>query len=98
MKKEQKQEWDANTVYSLYVTTPLPACIVYDCREGRGVIIGSVSISFLFPFFFHQSSLYPRPVANLKIKGVLLAPSTLTPPIFTKTNTDPRRFHRIVAA
>ena len=35
---------------------------MYDCREGRGVIIGntqSVSISFLFLFFFHQSSLYP---------------------------------------
>ena len=34
---------------------------MYDCREGRGVIIGntlSVSISFLFLFFFHQSSLY----------------------------------------
>ena len=41
------------------ITPPLPACIVYDCREGRGVIIGihSVSISFLFLFFFHQSSL-----------------------------------------
>ena len=62
MKKEQKQEWDANTVYSLYITPPLPACIVYDCREDRGVIIGntqSVSIPFLFLFFFHQSSLYP---------------------------------------
>ena len=59
MKKEQKQEWDANTVYSLYITPP---CIVYDCREGHGVIIGntqSVSIPFLFLFFFHQSSLYP---------------------------------------
>ena len=60
--KEQKQEWDANTVYSLYITPPLPACIVYDCREDREVIIGnthSVSIPFLFLFFFHQSSLYP---------------------------------------
>ena len=38
------------------------ACILYDCREGRGVIIGntqSFSIPFLFVFFFHQSSLYP---------------------------------------
>ena len=47
-------------LHSLYITPPLPAC---DCREGRGVIyIGntqSVSISFLFLFFFHQSSLYP---------------------------------------
>ena len=35
---------------------------MYDCREGHRVIIGnapSVSISFLFLFFFHQSSLYP---------------------------------------
>ena len=53
-----------HSVYSLYmyITPPLPACIMYDCREGRGVIIGntqSVSISFLFLFFFHQSSLYP---------------------------------------
>ena len=40
----------------------LPACIMYDCREVHGVIIGntqSVSIPFLFLFFFHQSSLYP---------------------------------------
>ena len=52
-----------NTVYSLYITPPLPACIVYDCREGRGVIYREYtefySISFLFLFFFHQSSLYP---------------------------------------
>ena len=38
------------------------ACIVYDCREGRGVIYREYtecySISFLFLFFFHQSSLY----------------------------------------
>ena len=29
-----------NTVHSLYIyhSTTLPACIVYDCREGRGVI------------------------------------------------------------
>ena len=25
-------------MYSLYITPPLPAGIVYDCREGRGVI------------------------------------------------------------
>ena len=59
MKKEQKQEWDANTLCIPYISLHL--CIVYDCREGRGVIIGntqSVSISFLFLFFFHQSSLY----------------------------------------
>ena len=37
MKKEQKQEWEANTVY---ITPPFPAFIVYDCREGCGVIIG----------------------------------------------------------
>ena len=89
----------------MYITPPLPACIVYDCREGRGgihrvlastlvsVIFSPVtvyslyitprpslqsytmhaerggviyreytecySISFLFLFFFHQSSLYP---------------------------------------
>ena len=49
-------------MYSLYITPPLPACIMYDCREGCAVIIGntqSVSIPFLFLFFFHQSSLYP---------------------------------------
>ena len=32
---------------------------MYDCREGHGVITVYVSISFLFLFFFHQSSLYP---------------------------------------
>ena len=63
MKKEQKQEWDANTRCIPYITLHplrLPACIVYDCREDRGVIIGntqSVSIPFLFLFFFHESSL-----------------------------------------
>ena len=50
-------------VFPIYITPPLTACIMYDCREGRGVIyIGntqSVNISFLFLFFFHQSSLYP---------------------------------------
>ena len=38
VKREQKQEWEANTVYSLYITLPLPACILNDCREGREVI------------------------------------------------------------
>ena len=56
------------TLYNYYVFPALPehtaenSCIVYDCREGRGVIIGntqSVSIPFLFLFFFHLSSLYP---------------------------------------
>ena len=57
MKKEQKQELDTNTVYSLYIT-PHVLCMTV----GRGVIIGytqSVSTPFLFLFFFHQSSLYP---------------------------------------
>ena len=37
------------------IIPPLPACIVYDCREGHGVILGntqSVSIPVLFLFFF----------------------------------------------
>ena len=39
MKKEQKQEWDANTLCIPYIINPpFPACIVYDCREGRGLI------------------------------------------------------------
>ena len=53
MKKEQKQEWDANTP----IITPYSHT---QCRGG--VIIGktqSVSIPFLCLFFFHQSSLYP---------------------------------------
>ena len=45
------------------ITPPLTACIVYDCREGRGVIYREYtecySTSSLFLFFFHQSSLYP---------------------------------------
>ena len=59
--KEQKQIWDANTlcIPYTYITPPLPACIMYDCMEGHGVIIGIHSISFLFLFFFHHSSLYP---------------------------------------
>ena len=49
-------------VFPIYITPPLPACIMYDCREVHGVIIGntqSVSISFFLLFFFHQSYLYP---------------------------------------
>ena len=34
MKKEQKQEWDANTLCIPYISIHPPACIVYDCREG----------------------------------------------------------------
>ena len=52
----------AAMLYPIHITPPFPACILYDCREGCGVIIGntqSVSIPFLFLFFFHQSSLYP---------------------------------------
>ena len=48
---------------SLHPDPSLHACIVYDCREGHGVIYREYtecySISFLFLFFFHQSSLYP---------------------------------------
>ena len=62
-KRTNKNEMLTLCVFPIYITPPLPACIMYDCREGRGVIyIGntqSVSISFLFLFFFHQSSLYP---------------------------------------
>ena len=50
-----------DSVNSLYITPPIPAYIVYDCREGHGAIIGntqSISITFLFLFFFHQSILY----------------------------------------
>ena len=54
-----------NTLCIPYISLhpSLHACIVYDCREGRGVIYREYtecySISFLFLFFFHQSSLYP---------------------------------------
>ena len=33
---------------------------LYDCREGCGGNIQCYSISFLFLFFFHQSSPYPN--------------------------------------
>ena len=59
-------------MYSLYITPPLSACIVHDCREGRGVIYREYtecySISFLFLFFFHQSSLYPTSNKNFILK------------------------------
>ena len=54
-----------NTLCIPYISLhpSLHACIVYDCREGRGVIYREYtecySISFLFLFFFHHSSLYP---------------------------------------
>ena len=53
-----------NTVYSLYIT-PRPSLQSYTMHAGRGggVIYREYtecySISFLFLFFFHQSSLYP---------------------------------------
>ena len=65
MKKEQKQEWDANTLCIPYISLhpSLHALCMTVCSEGRGVIIGNtqsvISIPFLFLFFFHQSSLYP---------------------------------------
>ena len=31
MKKEQKQEWDANTLCIPYINPPLPRCTVCDC-------------------------------------------------------------------
>ena len=47
----------------IYHSTTLPTVIHNACREGwSDIYIGntqSVSISFLFLFFFHQSSLYP---------------------------------------
>ena len=62
MKKEQKQEWDANT--SVFpIITPRSSLQSYTMHAGRGGVIyreyTSVSIPFLFLFFFHQSSLYP---------------------------------------
>ena len=48
-------------VFPIYHSTILPTVIHNACRRD-GVIIGntqSVSIPFLFLFFFHQSSLYP---------------------------------------
>ena len=63
MTEEQKQEWDANTLCIPPIITPRPSLHSYTMHAGRGgVIIGntqSVSIPFLFLFFFHQSSLYP---------------------------------------
>ena len=50
-------------LHLVFLTSPHCVGIVYDCREGRGVIYREYtecySISFLFLFFFHQSSLYP---------------------------------------
>ena len=57
MKKEQKQEWDANTLCIPYISLhpSLLALCMTACSEGRGVIIGNtqtVSIPFLFCSFF----------------------------------------------
>ena len=62
MKKEEKKEWDANTLcIPYYHSTTLPTVIHNACRDGWSDIgnTQSVSIPFLFLFFFHQSSLYP---------------------------------------
>ena len=41
MKKEQKQEWDANTLgIPYYITPPLTAWIVYDSRSCACVYSG----------------------------------------------------------
>ena len=59
-----------NTLCIPYISLhpSLHTLYVYDCREGRGVIYReyteSYSISFLFLFFFHQSSLYPIKTSN----------------------------------
>ena len=50
-------------MYSLYIT-PRPSLQSYTMHAGRGGVIyreytECYSISFLFLFFFHQSSLYP---------------------------------------
>ena len=43
--KEQKQEWDAKTLCTpcmyVYNSITLPTVIVYDYREGHGMIIGN---------------------------------------------------------
>ena len=62
MKKEQKQEWDANSLCIPYISLHPSLHALCMTREDRGMIIRntqSVSIPFLFLFFFHQSSLYP---------------------------------------
>ena len=63
MKKELKQEWDGNTLCIPYISLhPSLHALCMTVGRGHGVIIGntqSVSIPFLFQFFFHQSSLYP---------------------------------------
>ena len=55
MKKEQKQEWDANTVYSLLSLHDPP----YSHTQcWGGVIYREYTVIVLFLFFFHQSSPY----------------------------------------
>ena len=65
-------------------TPPLPACMhcIYDCREGHGVIYREYtecySISFLFLFFFHQSSLYPIKIFAKCLVCILFSAPTLS--------------------
>ena len=58
--------YNKHSVYSLYILyiTPRPSLQSYTMRAGKGGVIyreytECYSISFLFLFFFHQSSLYP---------------------------------------
>ena len=64
MTGEKRQEWDANTLCIPYISLhpSLHALCMTLGRIVESVIIGntqSVSIPFLFLFFFHQPSLYP---------------------------------------
>ena len=48
-------------MFPIYHSTTLPTVIYNACREGwwSDIYTECYSISFLFLFFFHQSSLYP---------------------------------------
>ena len=90
-----------NTLCIPYISLhpSLHACIVYDCREGRGVIYREYtecySISFLFLFFFHQSSLYPIKIfakCFYLLVHILFATKTLEtfcPPSYTHGTPPP---------
>ena len=66
-----------NTVYSLYITPPLPAYIVYDCREGHGVIIGNTqsviaSHSCFCSFFTSHPYILSKYLQNVFIYYIII--------------------------
>ena len=83
MTGEKRTETRMRCYNTLCITTPRPSLQSYTMHAGRGgVIYGEYtecySISFLFLFFFHQSSLYPNKIFAKCFVCILFSAPTLS--------------------